>query len=218
MTGQQIYDFTKELLGGREFEGGDIVFLQMLNQEKDMFERMRPWVVLRTEDSSQTATTSDTYTTAKSLPSRFIGFWGNTMNDRRISMELVNGDDIVPYRQIPFGMQRQYKDTPGVFYADVKNGNFYLCGSVSKTYTIYLMFLQGSADFSALTDSWTFNNGDNNMASILLASRIAMRSKGEIDYDDINERMVKYHGMSIRETLRALRVWDDRLQRNEQAA
>ena len=211
MTGSELYDFVTELLGGREFEGSDDIFYQILNEERTKIEHLRPWAVLRKEDSSITVSASNTYTDMKTLPTDFRSFWGPTdSSGRRKYIELVSGNDVRPVYQVPFGMQRQYKDTPDRFYADHGNSQIGFCGTYDKTYTAYITYIGRGTDIESST-SWAFPSEYHP----LLAGRVAARNKGEIDYDDINARMVQYHGASIEGSLRSMIRWDDELQRNE---
>jgi len=204
MTRVQLLELTTDLLGGREM--GTSKFTRLLNIVKNKREATRPWVYLEAEDSSNTASTSDTFLTAKTLPTRFL----RTVTDDK--MVLRSGDNVLEYKQLPFKSRQVEKDTNNRFYIDLKNNQFFLTGIVDQSYTIYFYYIQGSEDFDDDADEWVFPARFHE----LLAYDVAVLEKGGIDYDDINARMAQFNGITAKELEQEMIKWDNELRLAEQ--
>lgn len=200
MTGQELKDFTTELLGGREM--GDTFFYQQANLAKDNREGMRPWMKLRKESSGTSFAASDSYLNMKTLPTDFLVTYGNS------PLKLVSGATVEEFTEIPLEQRRVKQSVSGLFYIDHGNEQFAITGNISQAMTGYLYYVKRSADIDAST-GWIFPEAYHP----ILAADICIAQKGSVDYDELNERMVKYHGLSISDIWNAMVKWDDRLQR-----
>lgn len=125
MTGAELYTFFGELVGDGP---SDTWFYSTLNAKKDALESKRQWAYLRKIDSSNTRSLSDTWQTAKTLPSDFA-----TPNRLHV------GTDRNPYSLVPFD-RIDLKDTDGTYRLDVANSAFYFNGTASQAGTAYLLY------------------------------------------------------------------------------
>jgi len=203
MTGTTLKQLTTDLLGGAEL--GDTLFYQLLNIAKNNREGLRPWIILRAEDSEETASSGDTFETMKDLPSDFR----RTLT--RDTMVLRAGESILRYTQIPFSSRQIDRKRNQVFYIDLANSQYALCGSVSKTHVIYLYYIKKSTDIEEATE-WVFPSEYHP----ILAFDVAVMHKGGIDFDDINARMAQYNGLDARMIERMMIKWDNEMQLAEQ--
>lgn len=216
MNGEELRQLTTELLDGREIGASKYAYLLTVHKMKR--ERMRPWMALRTIDTSKTWTSADDYTTLKALPTGFIKPFNARHVDgqgvKRTPVVLKAGDDILYPTPVPIGSHHMYKDVAGHVYFDFAQSKFGFTGSAEKTYTVYLHYIKKTTD-PALDgsdlDNWTWDLSDED--SPILAYDIAIAQKGGIDYDEINARMVQYQGADARELWRGMVKWDDELQR-----
>jgi hypothetical protein len=59
MTGTELETFCTELNGGASI--GDTLLFQFINRAKALVEQHRPWMLLRSTDTSKTVTTANTW-------------------------------------------------------------------------------------------------------------------------------------------------------------
>lgn len=130
MTGQNIVDKFRDLI---DDSPSDDLCLQLLNIVKDLVESDRPWRMLIKEDSSNTFGSGENYLTAKSLPSDFL-------YETKVVLGDTTDDSFIEYDPIAFEERRRFKDSQR-YYIDLANSNMYVCGSVSRTETIYLYYI-----------------------------------------------------------------------------
>jgi hypothetical protein len=94
---------------------------------KALIEQRGPWMLLRATDTSKTVTTGNTWQTAIDLSTiaRFNRFYGDD------PIQLFDGNrNVVRFRQLPWNLRLQYKDTPHTFVYDEANKTLYLNGTV----------------------------------------------------------------------------------------
>lgn len=205
MTGQELYDFTTQLLAGRAMDATP--FFIMLNLAKNIRELKRPWMVLRTEDSSQSFSSSTSIDVTKDLPADFL----RPLERKPLVLVSSSGSVLDNYKTIKYPDRHAKADESGFVFFNYKTRKFGITGSLSQTYTAYLQYIAKGATITA-GSSW--DNFDSAFHPILAAD-VAVMQKGSVDYDDINSRMVQYHGMTISDIERAMNMWDDSLQRSE---
>lgn len=217
MNGEELRQLTTELLDGREI--GASKYAQLLKVAKRKREKMRPWMALRTVDTSLTWTGADTYQTLKSLPADFLKPFNAYVPRERLGaprtpIVLTAGDEVIYTQGIPLGAQLQVKDTQFYHYFDFAQKKFGLTGRANRVYTINLHYIKSSTDPNSNggdLDAWTWDLSNDD--ALILAVDIAMMQKGGIDFDDINARMVQFHGLDVRDLQRGMIKWDDELQR-----
>lgn len=182
-------------------------FDTLLQSAKNGREMSRDWMVLRTEDSSITFTTSDTYLSTKTLPTRFLRVYKTDPEDSGVFLVNAAGG-MTQLSPIPFNKRFQYKDTGGYFYIDVKNGAIGRTGGDAGT--LHIFYLEGTDDLSD-TLEWSFPE----FAHPLLAYDMAVIQKGGIDWDTVNAAQIPYNQAAIRKIEADLAMWDSRLQQAE---
>src|SRR5688572_30301968 len=104
MTGADLSTLIDELNGGDSI--GTTLKFQLVNAFKANLEQSRPWMVLRTTDTSKSVAVGNTWQTAIDLSTltRFSRFYGER------PIRLFDGSNrIVRYRQVPFGDRLEYK-------------------------------------------------------------------------------------------------------------
>ncbi|MCL5071591.1 MAG: hypothetical protein M1308_11965 [Actinobacteria bacterium] len=168
---------------------------QLFNMAKNEIEIERQWETLKELDESQSISSGHTYTTAKSLPARFL-----------TSLSLYVGDDRIPYQQIPLEHRERYKEMTHRWYFKMIDSNFFICGTPA-TGTIHLFFIKSTADISS-SQSWTFPAFAHPLIPIKAAKLFYPIDRIEKTraYDDrwlIQENMIR----------RQLHAWDARLKK-----
>jgi hypothetical protein len=181
MTGPELATFCEEVNGGASI--GDTLLFQLLNLSKAMVEHRRPWMLLRKTDTSKTVTTGSTWQTAIDLSTitRFHRFYGDW------PVRLFDGNNhIERYRQVPFEDRLEHKDVPNTFCYDEATQTLYLNGTVTFAGTLYIRYLQDTADITNDDAStWAFPSYSHPLLGFMA---VAMH-KGGIDFDEINARM-----------------------------
>lgn len=200
MTGAEMYTQHTGMNDGRAMD--ETLYYQLINLAKGIIERSRPWRKLLAIDSSQTVTSSNTYTTMKSLPSDF----GMTVSRKPLS--LVSGDDVVEVTQIQFEDRYKYKNTFGYYYIDIANDQFALTGAPDKTYTIHMPYFKLSTAIAAGV-TWVFPSEFHSLLNFM----VDPINKGAIDWDDIHSRMAP-EGRAVAKSIEhAMNMWDAHLQK-----
>ncbi len=180
MNGQALLDLLKLILSG---EGINPTFgLQMINFAKNVFEMRRPWMNLKTIDSSQTVTPATTYTTPIPMPANFRRY----LNEGAIVL-FDGSNDVVQLTEVPFEMILSYKDDYGKFAVDYANNVIYVLGKIPKNYTVYQYYIKASAAIT-LTTTWTTTSNFLLEFHPALAYEAAVRWRLGTDYDDVNAR------------------------------
>jgi len=194
-TGQQLLTELNNLLD--DSIDSDLA-LTMFNVLKDMIEAERPWRMLIKEDATQTFGTSDTYLTAKDLPDDFL-------IDYKLILGIQADDDYVDYDPIPFEQRRRFSNSQR-YCIDIANDYFYICGSVSKTYTVYLYYIYQTDDLT-LTTSPVWPTKFHKILSFLAADIY----KAGVDIDEINIRGALKLSEAGRMLYESMKRWDDAL-------
>lgn len=203
-TGADLYNFTTFLLGGELID--EASFYQMLNICRTNREVSRPWCVLKKLDNTQTIDPSNTFTTAKTLPTDFQ----RTLDENTLQpydpTAGRTGDVYDYYTEIPFEQQLNYKDDNS-FFIDYASNTFYVCGTVSKNLILYFFYI---ADFGDIASGTTWLKFPARFAPIL-AFDVAVMFKGGVDYDAINARMAEYNGLDAIKLEKVMEKWDNQL-------
>lgn len=111
--------------------------LFLLNEVKDTLEAEREWEWLKALDTSQSATTGDTFQTPHTIPADFA---------RPSSRGIYVKGDRIPYRQVRFESQLDFQDITYAYFFDFRNNKFYLCGKPGLSAPIQF-FYQGSSPY-----------------------------------------------------------------------
>lgn len=117
-------------------------FLDYLNEAIQEIADERDWKFLESVDTSQTLSSSDSWTTMKSLPSDFGKMLGIYV-------------DNTEYIEVPYEDRHTYKDTSRTYYIDYVNSQFAFNGNAGASYTVYMYYIKRLTDLSAITDTIT---------------------------------------------------------------
>ena len=200
MTGSELSTFATEINVGASI--GDTLLFQLLNLCKAMVEQRRPWMLLRKTDTSISVSAGNTWQTAIDLSglTRFSHFYGDW------PIILFDGNNrIEKYRQVPFEDRLYYKTVPNTFVYDEGSQTLYLNGVVAFAGTLYIHFVQNSADLTNdNSSSWTFPSWSHPLLGFMA---VAMH-KGGIDFDDINARMAPDNRAQAELIITQLEKWD----------
>src|SRR5712671_3248311 len=106
MTGTELSTLCEEINGGASI--GDTLLFQFINLAKAMVEQLRPWMILRSTDTSKTVTTANTWQTAIDL-STITDFNRFYESDDNAPIKLFDGGyRIEYYRQVPFNRRLEF--------------------------------------------------------------------------------------------------------------
>jgi len=197
MDSATLKEFTESLLDGETLN--ETLFYQLADVAKLKIEEERPWRYLITEDTTQTASSGDTFLTTKSLPSDFS-------QDRGLFVVDGNNNPIY-YRPISYGQRYQYKDASRRYYVDLVNSTFALTGKLPTGYTtIHLVYKKFSPAFSSI-QTWIAPARFHALIGFLIAEM----HKGGIDYDDITARQALQNRADGAMLYQAMIDWDSAL-------
>ncbi len=199
MTGQELITLLNSFMDDEEIN--PTFAYQLLNMAKDNIEMRRLWMKLRTFKSDYSFLSSDGYNDTKDLPDNFLMTYGDS------PLKLINGSDILKHREIPMEQRDENKDDVGMFYINNFENTLAIMGGLSKSYTGTLYFIASSEDIAKATE-WIFPK----MAHPLLVIEALIIHRGEVDFDEINARMMR-NGLGTSDQMnRSLTMWDAQLQ------
>lgn len=204
MTREEIYNFVTGLLDGYEMDVD--VFNSFLDTAQAIREGQRPWVALRTENTSQTVTAGNTFETQKTLPANFRKWY--TRFPIVLTDSLGNAQRYL--REIPINMKSAYKGDASRFYADYFNKKFYVCGDVSQTFTARLYYIRKTEKISE-ADENTWELDPNDEYTKILAYDVAVLWKKGVDYDVISNPQADMHGAAAGALFHVMEEWDAEL-------
>lgn len=210
MNREQLYEFTTSVLDG--FEMDLTLFYSLLDVSQSNRENARPWVILRTEDSTQTASTSDSYLTAKTLPTDFK----KTYNRFPIVLTDSQGNVVRKLREIPIHERNQYRNDGNKFYVNYATRQFFLCGTQSQSSTINFYYIKKSTKISSTDiNTWIFDIYDDSYVK-MLGLDVAVMHKWGIDYDQINAVQADKNFMQAQLIFENMAEWDSQLAQSAQ--
>jgi len=202
MTKAELYEFVTGLTGGVEIE--TTLFDTFLDVAQMNIEGLRPWVYLRAEDLTQSASPSDTFTTPKTLPADFREWYDES------PLQLVNaGNNQMYLTEVPFADRFNYKSGGGRFCVDYPNAKFYLLGTITEPATIHQNYIKLPTLVSTSdSSSWVFPTRFHKILGLMVA---IMWRKG-IDYDVFNQPLADNQEMQVRAIYDIMTRWDSDLQ------
>lgn len=172
--------------------------LTLFNLIKNLIEGERPWRMLVKEDSSQTITTSNTYLTAKTLPSDFLF-------DIKVLIGDSDGNSYEEYDPVSYELRRAHKNSPrySINYAD---SEFYILDTPSEQKTIYLYYIYQTDDI-ALDTSPVWPAKFHKIISFLAAEIY----KAGVDVDEIELRGALQMSKQGALLYNSMKSWDNKL-------
>jgi hypothetical protein len=209
MTRAEIYTLltsTSGLLAGIQLD--ETIFENLLDIAQMQVEGMRPWIFLRSEDTTQTASPSDTFSTPKTLAASFSEWCEES------PIELIDASNNAFFlTEVPFSERYKYRTSTGRFCVDYPNSLFYLLGNLTDAYTIKQSFIKLSTLVSsASTAQWIFPARFHK----LLALTVAALWRHGVDYDIFNAAMADQQVKQAQQMLDIMTRWDSNLQYNMQ--
>ena len=211
LLGSDLYTMVSQLLLG--FKMDMTLFYQLLGLAQYDRELERPWVLLRSVDTSQRVSptqnniTNSLYLTPLDLPTDFLATYSPL---RTIILVSQDGQTFRYYSQIPMSRRNEYKDDNSKFYIDFKNKKYYLCGTLDQTYTVNFHYV-ASTDSIAAKTSWAFPP----QFQPILAYDVAKTYREDFDYDVTNVAQGQMIEASARRILASMLKWDDVMQQSE---
>lgn len=203
MTKTELYTFTTSLLDGLEME--ETLFDTFLNIAQMYWENQRPWMILRSEDTSQTISTGNTFETEKSLPTDFRKWY--TRFPIVLTDSQANSQQFL--REIPISMKLAYKQDISRFYCNYRTNKFYVCGQPSQSLTIRQYYIMKTTLVSASdSNDWDFPTEYHP----ILALSVATYHKLGIDYDIINNSQASNNAALAVQIYMSMSEWDSDLQ------
>lgn len=200
MTRSELYTLTTELTSGIEVP--TTLFDQLLDIAQSQIEDIRPWVILRSEDYSQTCDSSNSFTTPKDLASDFKEFCEES------PLKLINGEyNVMGLVEVPFSERFKYRSVSGKFCVDYQNSKFYLLGTISGSYTIYQNYIKIPLLVSD-DNVWVFPERFHK----ILAYMVAIYWRKGIDYDMFNQTLADNQSQVVRGIVDIMTRWDSNLQ------
>jgi len=203
MTKSQLYQFVTSLTGGVEIE--TTAFDLFLEIAQMRIEGLRPWVILRTSDTSQTVSPAEPLSVSYNFPTDFAEFY-----DEEESCQLVdsNGNPIT-LKEIPYAQRFRYKNANGRFCVDYANNKIYILGNINGTFTLNINYI-GISTLVSIDDNnmWIFPPRFHKILGLMIA---IMWRKG-IDYDVFNQPLADNQEMQVREIYDIMTRWDSNLQ------
>jgi hypothetical protein len=197
MNTTEIIAFANSLIG--ETLGATLA-LNLANHAKDIIELDRAWSFLIKEDATKTRLTSDTYLTAKALPTDFLEPYKVFLGDASLN-------DFIEYFAIPYHLRRKFNDISDRYYIDYAGGNLYICGAVTKTYTIYHYYIYQTPVLDTTSSNPVWPAKFHKLISFLMAK---LYLQG-IDADEITARQAVADNAEAKMLYDAMTEWDSRI-------
>lgn len=196
MTGSEILETFHTIVDDEIDETQELI---ILNMAKNQIEGGRDWNFMRAFDNSSSATPSDDYLTAHTLPTRFLA-------PRKL---YLNGE-LSPYMLIPFEERDRYKDIYKRYYIDWINQQFFLCGKVGQTTAINFFYQRYTPDVTLVTSPvWP------SIFHALIPFKMAEIYMSGMDSDDINRSMAPANRLIQKELLNQMILWDAKMKTME---
>lgn len=199
MTGAELVTLLNSFMDDEEISNA--FAYQLLNMAKDTIEMRRPWMKLRRFKSDYSFASSDGYEDFKTIPDRFLMTYGD------FPLKLISGTEILNFREVPMEDRDARKDELGYFYIYHNQDQLAVMGGLNKGYSGSLYYVEGTVELAdAIT--WIFPK----FAHPLLVIEALIIHRGEVDFDNINARMVN-NGLGTQEKMeQVLTMWDAQLQ------
>lgn len=204
MTKAELYTFVTSLTGGIQIDAD--LFDTFLDVAQMQIEGLRPWVILRGIDTTQSLSAGDNWQNAKDLPSDFKEWCEET------PVRLVDANyNVIDIAEIPFAKRLDYKTSSGVFCVDYSNNEFYVLGNLTQPYTIHQSYVKAAPLVSG-DNTWTFPERFHK----ILALMVAVFWRKGIDYDIFNQTLADNQMQQINGILDIMTRWDSNLQQGMQ--
>jgi hypothetical protein len=213
MKNSDLFIFLTSLLN--EIKIDATLFATFLDVAQMRVEDIRPWVVLRSEDKTQTVPAGTTYTTPFNFPAAndWKEFYSaDPVSDSQMFL-LDSNNNQMGLKEVPFSSRFQFQNTFGKFCVDYVNSKIYLLGikSYGQSFTLQIPYIKTATLISsAPTATWALPT----RYSKILSLQIAEMWKNGIDYDVFSDAQATKQGQQAMAILDLMTRWDSRLQLN----
>ena len=202
MNGSDIYTLVTGIMG---YAPDTTLYYTLLNLCQGIRENMRPWMILKKEDTSNQVppTNQSAFLTPYSLPADFRKFYSP-----KRSVQLADASNIVRqwYVQIPKDRKLECKDDNTKFYVDYILNQLFLCGIVNQLYTMHIYYICRSPLITA-TQAWVFPSE----YAPILAYDVCELLKAGIDSDTVNAAQAVANGRTSAIIYSQMAEWDNDL-------
>lgn len=204
MIKSDLYERVTELNDDFEIPSAQFDFL--LDTAQSYWENQRPWVALRAEDSSQTVSPSNVFTTSKNLPTDFRKWY------TRFPVVLTDslGNPQQYLAEIPMNMKNAYKDNNARFYCNYGTKKIYICGAPGQSQTLTQFYIKRGTKMSS-SDSQEWDLDPNDEFTQILAFTIVTYHKLGVDYDIINNAQGEANASFAKQVYNTMEEWDAEL-------
>lgn len=182
----------------------------LVSTAKTIIEGERPWMVLRKTNSSLTASTSDTWQTAKNLTSTITDF-SLFYSDEPIILFDSSSNRKQYYRLVPFDRRLEYKDDSGTATFDESTGSLYLHGAIPFSGTLYISYVSTSTEIDLSSESPVWSVFPSRFLPVLGFYAVGIY-KGAVDYDSINRQMLPENRAALQALKSTMEKWDNERQ------
>lgn len=206
MTGAALYILVTSIMG---YPPDPTLFYTLLNLVQGIRENMRPWMILKKEDASNTvnATQLTAFLTPYSLPTDFRKFYSP-----KRSVQLIDPSNTIFqwYVQVPKDRKYENYQDNTKFYCDFILNQIFLCGIVNQLYTMHIYYIYRSPLVTATTQ-WVFPAEYHP----ILAYDVCELLKAGIDSDVINAVQAVSNGATSKLIYDQMTEWDNDLASTE---
>jgi len=199
MDGKTLLELLRSFMDDEEINS--TFGYQLLNMAKDNIEIRRPWMKLRKFQTDISFDSSDGFDDFKDLEDDFLMTYGDE------PLKLINGSDVIGFKEIPMEDRDARKDEAQLFYVYHRDGTIAIMGGLSKGYNGTLYYIGRTVDISSGV-TWIFPQ----FSHPLLVVEALVIHRGEVDFDDINARMVNNGFATASAMEKNLDMWDAQLQ------
>ena len=203
MTKAELYTFVTSLNDG--YQMGTSLFDTFLNIAQMRRENQRPWMILRSVDTSNSITGANTFLTANTLPTDFRKWYSAT------PIALVNAQGDIQQRcsEVQINDRNSYKGFLDKFYCDYGNSQFFMCGTPSQSFTLNLFYIKKSTLVSSADgNEWIFPSEYHP----ILGLDVSVMWKLGVDYDVINNAQGNANAGLANAIFEQMTEWDSDLQ------
>jgi len=196
MTGAEIITKFKNIVDDVSVD--DDFALELANDTKLIIEQDpgRNWDMLKKYDTTLTWATSDVYTTAHTLPIKFL----------RVVTIYIAGR-IHRWRAIPFEHRERYKDIQGYYYIDTLNNKILFTGKTGSSKVITICYLEATSDLTTSSSpTWPIDAHHG-----IIPYKMAEIYQGGIDADDIAGKMGVSNFRTYQLIFNRMKAWDNEI-------
>ena len=168
--------------------------MQLLNDAKNEVEAMRPWEILKYEQSYSVPSGYSYSTSLGSLPTNFS-----------LDLRVVENDGYPEYRKVALDDRNNRVNGSSAYFLNLAANTFHISGQNHSSKTVYLYYTKYSDDITPST-SWSFPTTFHNLLPLKMAQLYYASDAGEKSrsWDD-------RWSLEFSQTLNRAILWDEQL-------